>query len=561
MKKPELIKVPVLILMAASFTACKTDQKKTNKEVKPNFVVIFSDEMDPNYLQSYNEKSIHPTPNITELAEEGTLFTNAYTTSPMCTPSRFSILTGKYPGRCSTDEFMEEYPYDKPYSVAWNTRIDKPTRTIANYLSEAGYVTGMAGKWHVGDENPDIPDIPQFSAEDELTDPEVNEKLKKHHEIFRNLLKETAGFDYANSVSWSNFDNFPFKKLAFHNIPWITRGAALFLDDRAKDKKPFFLYVAPTAVHGPAHQESLDRDPTYTLEGKVEDVRNYDIDKSIIKEQIKDIPDPDRHKFVGLAYTDKLVGDILKKLEDNNQMENTVVIFMADHNVEPGKATCYEKGNKVPLIVKWPGKATSYKSDNFIQSIDLVKTMIESASVDDPLAEELDGMNVLGLMEENAEQVRESIYLESGYARGIRVGDYKYISFRLPEDVVNAMKNEETEYAPNYLNTYKQAHSQIAIEYFPHYFDQDQLYNLEEDPYELKNLAYKEEYRNKLNEMKQELEDYLEKFRHPYDLQRIPFLESEEYKELTENTRDIGTGFIKWLPRDHGKIKYPPERN
>ena len=187
--------------------------------------------------------------------------------------------------------------------------------------------------------------------------------------------------------------------------------------------------------------------------------------------------------------------------------------------------------------------------------------MIESASVDDPLAEELDGMNVLGLMEENAEPVRESIYLESGYARGIRVGDYKYISFRLPEDVVNAMKNEETEYAPNYLNTYKQAHSQIAIEYFPHYFDQDQLYNLEEDPYELKNLAYKEEYRNKLNEMKQELEDYLEKFRHPYDLQRIPFLESEEYKELTENTRDIGTGFIKWLPRDHGKIKYPPERN
>jgi arylsulfatase A-like enzyme len=316
--------------------------------------------------------------------------------------------------------------------------------------------------------------------------------------------------------------------------------------------------VTPTAVHGPAHQRSLQWDPVYTPEGKVEKVAEFDLDREALKGEIKSRPGPDSHKFVGLSYIDHQAGMIMEHLRKNGLLDHTVVIFMADHNVEPGKATCYEKGNRVPLIVRWPGRPDSHVCGHLVQSVDLVRTIVEAAGVRLTGKEDLDGVNMVSLLNENADPVRESVYMESGYTRAVRAGKYKYIAFRPPETAIEKMKAEETSYAPNHLNVDKQAHSQIAMQFFPHYFDQDQLYDLEEDPYELNNLAYLEEYRDVLEEMKGVLQGYMDRFRHPYDLERIPFMETGTYRQMAENTKDIGTDYIEWFSRDHGGLDYPP---
>jgi hypothetical protein len=120
-------------------------------------------------------------------------------------------------------------------------------------------------------------------------------------------------------------------------------------------------------------------------------------------------------------------------------------------------------------------------------------------------------------------------------------------------------KTKSSEYAPNYFDSHKQDHSQICLTHFPHYFDQDQLYDLETDPYEQNNLALQSSHAAKLAECKAVLKTYLDTFVNPYSLDTIPYMQTAEWKRKAENTRSIGTDYIEWLERDHGTIHWPPE--
>ena len=229
------------------FTSC------TEKETRPNIVIFYSDELDPGYLSVYGD--YFQSPNIDKLKDEGIKFTNAYVAAPMCTPSRFSLLTGKYPGRCVHNDFLEAYPKDEPYLIAWNTYLEGSLPTIASVLSENGYFTGMAGKWHIGKLPEDL-NIPVLEKDADLDDPDVDAKLKEYQAIVSEQVRKDAGFDYTSSVLWGNFDNFPVLSLRTHNFPWITKGAIEFLQKADKKGQPFFLYVASTAVHGPGHADA-----------------------------------------------------------------------------------------------------------------------------------------------------------------------------------------------------------------------------------------------------------------------------------------------------------------
>jgi len=121
------------------------------------------------------------------------------------------------------------------------------------------------------------------------------------------------------------------------------------------------------------------------------------------------------------------------------------------------------------------------------------------------------------------------------------------------------MKNGSIDYAPNYLNLEKQAHSSIAMEHFPGYFNADQLYDLEVDPYEQKNLAYDPAYKDELNRLQKLLADHLSSFDHSFNLSDTSFMRTYEYKKLVEKSLSIGTDYIPWLRRDHGSIQWPPE--
>ncbi|MFP4547923.1 MAG: sulfatase [Fidelibacterota bacterium] len=556
MKRREFLKTSA-IASAGAMALCNRCTQKTNRPL--NFVLLYSDELNPDYFQCYNENSPYPTPNLTELANAGTRFTNAYVAAPMCTPSRFAVLSGNYPGSCDHPKFLEENPTDEMYNIGWDTYLHKNMATLPGILSANGYVTGMSGKWHIGSEKSEDTQFPEFAPDADLNDAVVNKKLQERQQMVKKMIAGDAGFDEVRSATWGNFDGLPIKALHVHNFPWINKGTMEFLDARSQDGKPFFLYAATTAIHGPAHQDVLDVDYSYTPEGKVAGLDRFDLDREKLRNAIKDLHGQHQHKQAGLAYLDHHVGLVKKKLKDLGLLGNTVIMFMADHNVEPGKATCYERGNKVPFIVSWPGLPKGQVCSELVQNVDIASTIIKTIGLKKIKEQGFVGEDFRPLVKGEKKAIRKDIFMECGFARGVRSGQYKYIAFRLPDELIQQMESGEMNYAPNYFNRFKQAHSQIAIEYFPHYFDQDQLYDLESDPYEINNLAYNPAYQETLAMMKKIMQKYLDSFDHPYDLKRISFMESDKYKELVKKTQAIGTDYIQWLPRDHGNIIYPPK--
>jgi arylsulfatase A-like enzyme len=406
---------------------------------------------------------------------------------------------------------------------------------------------------------PDDAGLPAFEADDDPADPAVEAKLRERQRIVRERIRVDGGFDEVRSASFGNFDGFPVKALAVHNFPWITKGAVDFIEAHASDDAPFFLYVATTAVHGPYHPDEFQHDPRDTLEGRVDGVMEYALDAAAVNATLADVPEHLRHRYAGMISLDHHVGVVLDTLDKQGLADDTIVVFMADHDTEPGKATCYEKGSLVPMIVRWPGTITAGSvTDALVQGVDLMPTLVGLAGASLPDGP-VDGVDMGPVWRDPGARVREHVYLEAGYARAITDGTFKYIAVRYPGSVIERLERGETEFAPNHLDTHKQAHSQIALEHYPAYFDPDQLYDLRSDPYEQANLAGDPSYEQTLHALQETLREQLETFDHPYDLSPIPFLHSAEYRAMAERTRAIGTDYIAWLPRDHGRIVWPPE--
>ena len=543
----------VLGIIAGFFLFGCTEKQESQP---PNIILFFSDELDPSYVSAYDGS--FPTPAIDRIASEGIRFDRAYVTAPMCTPSRYSLLTGLYPGRCDHPEFLSDFPKEEPYTIGWNIYLTEKIATIPKILSKNGYFTGMIGKWHIG-KLPEGTLIPEFGEEPDIDNPEINEKLRKLQDIHIDRVKKEGGFDFAKSVLWGNFDGFRVKELRFHNFPWITKGALDFLDAASKKGEPFFLYAATTAVHGPGHVDAFHRDVNYTLEGKLSGLDQYRLNPDSMIQVLSEIQGGLGHKYAGMASVDHHVKLVLKKLESLGMGDNTMVIFMADHNVEPGKTTCYEKGLKVPLIIKWPDRIKpNMISSIMVQSLDLFPTILNLVGIESQDLE-LDGKSIEKILSGEEKPIHDYIYSESGLVRSVSDGKYKYISFRYPKDVSEKLESGEMDYIPNTMNLKRQAHSSIAMQKYPSYFDADQLFDLENDPYEQNNLAYNLEYKDKLQEMQEVLKGYLASFDHAYHFEDTAFMHTEKYAELAEKSRAIGTEWIPWLRRDHGYIKWPPE--
>jgi arylsulfatase A-like enzyme len=416
----------------------------------------------------------------------------------------------------------------------------------------------MAGKWHLGRELAGDEELPALDPDADPADPEVEARLKERQRIVRRRIAEAGGFDEVRSASWGNLDGFPVRALAMHNFPWITRGAVDFITEHGKGERPFFLYVATTAVHGPYHPDEYQRDPRYTVEGRRDDVARYAPDADAVNAALAEVPEHLRHKYAGMVSLDHHVGVILDTLEEQGLADDTLVVFMADHNTEPAKATCFEKGSVVPMLVRWPGTVPAGSSTGaLVQGVDLLPTLAELAGAKPPAR--VDGVSLVPVWRNPAATVRDHVYLESGYARAVTDGAFKYIAVRYPEAVIARLEAGEDDLAPNHLDAPRQAHSQIAIEHYPGYFDPDQLYDLGSDPYEQSNVAADPAHAETLQALRRTLEAQLRTFEHPYDLAEIPFLGSDEYREMAERTRAVGTDWIPWLPRDHGRIVWPPE--
>ena len=192
---------------------------------KPNILFILTDDQNPDTLGCFGGKVLTPT--LDRLCRDGMKFTRAYTTSSVCTPSRYICLTGQYASRCTTDRFMKQNPTGQPSNVGFNVQIEPGSWNVARVLQENGYRTGFVGKWHTG-----WAPLVSISPDADFNDPVVIAKLQENQKRMCNHIQNT-GFDYAASVYRGNLADHKLSQLKYHNMEWVTKGALEFLDRAA----------------------------------------------------------------------------------------------------------------------------------------------------------------------------------------------------------------------------------------------------------------------------------------------------------------------------------------
>jgi arylsulfatase A-like enzyme len=522
---------------------CLLESKAPQRDERkmPNIVLLLSDELAPDYLGSYGGKI--PTPHLDRLAQGGMRMTRAHCTASVCAPSRFTVMTGRYALRAHNFDEKTD-----PVNLTWGPSLEG-TETIFSMLQEAGYYTGFVGKWGVSLGY--RLDLPVVTIEDDLDSPQADAKLKQRQEIWARTLKKEIGMDFVGGVG-GNFG----KKDGFghHHMEWMTQNALDFLDEAAAQDKPFFLYAATTAVHGPDHVKDLDFDARYTPGGKREEPFTCHPPRHTIRKRLEKADLPVTAETVGVTFLDDHVGAVLDKLEQLDRTRDTLVLFTADHNVEPGKATPYQKGCHVPMLVRWPQRiAQGATCDRMASFVDILPTLLESAGKG-AADRDVDGISFLPALAGRSQMQRPELFFEIGLTRSIRIGNYKYVAFRPSSDSIAKMKDGTYDVAVDMMDSTRQMHSQIALHYFPGYFDQDQLYDLARDPHEQNNLAADSRYAGKLASMRQALKKRLSTFEHPFSLEPIAFMDTPAYRDLARKRRQ--GKFPVWWDKS---FEYPPK--
>ncbi len=385
---------------------------------KPNFVFILIDDLGWADIGCYGSE-LYETPNIDRLAAEGMRFTDAYAACPVCSPTRASILTGKYPATLHLTDWIAGHvsPNAKLKVPDWTKYLAHEEVTLAEALKAGGYVSASIGKWHLGDK--------QYYPDNQGFDYNIAGYDKGQ--------PPTYYWPYSVDRDWNN------------EIPTMPEGGGdgEYLTDRLTDEalnfigsnseKPFFLYLAHYAVHTP-------------IEGKKELIPHY---------QVK-ITSESRQKNAEYAAmiqsVDESVGRVLTALREHNLEDDTVVIFMSDNGglagignwlnitsnypLRSGKGTAYEGGIREPMIVKWPGRIKAGSvCDVPVTSVDFYPTMLEMAGVAGDPGHNPDGTSLMPLLENSGQFDREAIFWHYPHYHittpfgAVRKGDWKLIEY------------------------------------------------------------------------------------------------------------------------------------
>ena len=241
------------------------------ESARPNLILFLIDDQDFESISAYGGQTW--TPNLDRMAAEGMRFTRAYVSSTVCTPSRYTWLTGRYAG-ASTSRVYEDAcgGSDRQGFPSFNVALERDRMNVGNLLREAGYTTGFVGKFHVGSPQ----DFPEFYGDDGLKPiakdaepgPETSALFTHNERVMRRYI-ESLGFSWAKHIYPENMH----PPYAHHNPEWTTEAALEFIE--ANKDGPFYLHYCSTLLHGPdgSWRRSMDY-PLVSGEGELTDARD-----------------------------------------------------------------------------------------------------------------------------------------------------------------------------------------------------------------------------------------------------------------------------------------------
>ncbi|MEM8782092.1 MAG: sulfatase-like hydrolase/transferase [Planctomycetota bacterium] len=495
----------------------------------PNVLIIVADDAERRDLGSYGGRLA--TPNLDRLAAEGARFTRAYPTSTVCTPSRYTLLTGRIPSRSAT--VAQRTPAGEPARITWNTFINPDDATLADAFSANGFATALVGKWHVG-LGPQW-HVPPRSWPD---DPDYARPMEENIELRARHIRELGGFDHARAVYPNNVKAMPVSsRLMGHHQHWLTHETLRQFDDFALGDRPWLLYHATTIPHPPDIWDTLhDMDPRATLHGYRDEHLDVLPDfADLIRRTEAYGPFENRSvrsETAGVLWLDDAVGAMLDDLEARGLLDRTIVVFVSDHG-RRGKFVLND--GPVPLLIRWPEKIEpGTVVDGVVSLADLLPSLIDLAGGTLPADYPTDGVSFVPLLTGEAEQVRAAAYMEVTYTRGVVTAGFKYIATRFPERIAETLTpDNRRRINPEGAGESFGDPDGGRVRYnkhriFPGYFDDDQLYDLRADPGEQHNLAADPAHAAALAEMKSHLHRFSADLPHPFGEFGIDPLETGE---------------------------------
>ena len=359
---------------------------------KPNILVIVADDLGYGELSAQGNPQI-PTPNIDSLAQNGVRFTSGYVSGPYCSPTRAGLQTGRYQER-----FGHEFNPGPAEASSPNFGLSLDEKTIGDRLHAAGYVNGWFGKSHLGY-------LPQYHP------------LKRGYDEYFGFLG--GAHDYLDAAGDSHN---PILR-GTNRVDNISYTTDVFGDEAVKfiqkhDGQPWFVYLAFNAVHAPLEstEKYLSRFP--------------------------DIKDRKRHTFAAmLSAMDDAVGNVLGKVHELGQDENTLVFFISDNGgptaqttsgngpLRGFKAQTWDGGIRIPYIVQWKGHVPAGRVDNRpVIQLDILPTALAAAGEEVKPEWKLDGVNLLPFLTgEKTGVPHEALYWRFGGQLAIREGDWKLV--------------------------------------------------------------------------------------------------------------------------------------
>lgn len=414
----------ILFLFAIAITSCGAQKQKTQK--KPNIIVIMADDMGYGDLSCYGSTLIN-TPNLDKMAAEGIRFTDFHSNGSVCSPTRAAILTGKYQQRVGIDGVVTaKHDRDKG--------LNPIEQTFAEAIKEAGYVTGMFGKWHVGYQT-------KFNP--------VNQGFDEYIGYVSGNVDYHSHIDQVGNEDW--WEGTTLKDEAGYSTDLITKHSVDFIK-RHKDE-PFLLYIPHEAPHGPFQGRKSEAERYVGWENGAKQKNNVSEEElnTIYKEMVE--------------VMDEGIGEVLATLKALKIDKNTLVFFCSDNGASRKvgsngglrgyKSTLWEGGHRVSAMAWYPGTIQPNQINNqTILTMDLFPTIMDFVGAEK--VDNLDGISLKDNLVKGKTLAERDLFWGYAGRKAIRQGDWKLILrnknaepllYNLKEDIseTNNVASQHTE--------------------------------------------------------------------------------------------------------------------